>query len=714
MQPKDSTNSSGRMLNRLIDDAMRSHGTSSCLMVELCRQNEALESLHAVLAAATFGADRLAAAESDDDVLAVLGSVVQTAGLTGVSICINESEGAEPAWRVAYRWGSAIRAAGTPTLDWSRLSRWQESFATGQLIAADLADLPAEEKLLLAPLGICAVAAIPILIDDHLESLVIFEDVRQGHGWTESHQDILRLAGWSLVSGLRRQGQVAEADPDLLAPAMMGNLAVSCVDDGGVVRYWSQGAEAIFSRPAEEALGRPWASLIAPAANQDEVAREIEHLLTIGEPAEKDLPYLRADGSVGRLLLAAWPVELAGESAGLMLAGVDMTAIRQRQETDVQLGRESLQAHKMDTVSQLVSGLAHHTNNALMVIQGNAELIRSLHPDNADLAAMVDEILGASSNTASLMTRLEAYSQQADAATAPVDLHGLLTMLAGKMMGQGAVGLELQAENYILRASGEQLREALANLISNAQDAIASGGEITITTENVDFDETYCALQTRDIRPGEYLCITVEDTGTGMDNQTLQRAFEPFFTTKAFGQGHGLGLATVYGCVRNHHGTVLLTSTPGDGTTVQLFLPVAVESDEPGDELEVTTEARKAQVLVIEGDAIESESLFRILTGSGYGVVRFSDAAAAMDHFATQPESVDGVIIDANLPDTSVLDVVEQIRSTRDALPCLVASALLQASQAQRLLEAGVAGFLSKPFQAEAVTRLMHRTVKPT
>ncbi len=691
---------------------MRSHGASGCLMVELCRQNQALESLHAVLAAATFGADRLAAAQSDEDVLAVLGSVVQAAGLTGLSICVNESNSDMPAWRVAYRWGSAIRPVGTPTMDWSRLSRWQGSFATGQLIAGDLADLPAEEKLLLAPLGICAVAAIPVLIDDHLESLVIFEDIRQGQGWTESHQDILRLAAWSLVSGLRRQGQAEALDGDAIAPAMMGNLAVSCVDDGGIVRYWSQGAETIFGRTSHDVLGRPWAQVAAPHANLAEVAREIEHLLSVGQPAEKDLPYQRPDGSVGRLLLAAWPVELAGGGDGLMLAGVDMTAIRQRQETDAQLGRESLQAHKMDTVSQLVSGLAHHTNNALTVIQGNAELIRSMNPDNADLAGMIDEILKAGKNTASLMSRLEAYSQQADAATAPVDLHALLTLLASEMAGQGQVRLDLQAENHVLRASDKQLREALVNLISNAQDAIVSGGEITITTENVDFDEAYCALQTRDIRPGEYLCVTVEDTGAGMDNQTLQRAFEPFFTTKAFGQGHGLGLATVYGCVRNHHGTVLLTSTLGEGTTVQLFLPVAVESNGGGDELEVTTESRKAQILMIENDPVESESLFRILTGSGYGVTRFADGQMAMEHLASQHGSVDGVIIDANAPGIGMMDLLTQVRSYRDDMPCLVSSALLQASQVQMLLDAGVMGFLSKPFRADAVTQLLRRAIK--
>ncbi len=713
MQPKDSSNSSGRMLSRLIDDAMRSHGPSSCLMVELCRQNDALEQLHAVLAAATFGADRLASAQSDDEVLAVLASVVQTAGLTGVSICVNESpEPAQPAWHVAYRWGSAMRPSGTPTLDWSRLTRWQEAFAAGHVIAADLADLPADEKLLLAPLGICAVAAIPIHINDTLESLVIFEDVGQAHAWAEPQQDILRLAAWTLVSGLRRQGAAAQMQADAFSPEVMGNLAVSCVDGDGMVCSWNAGAEAMFNCPVDKAIGRPWADLVAGDASRDDIAHELQHAMASHEPMEKDVPYVRADGTPGRLLLAAWPVTLEPDTPGLMLAGVDMTAIRQRQENDMQLGRESLQAHKMDTVSQLVSGLAHHTNNALTVIQGNAELIRSLNPHNADLASMVEQILGATQNTASLMTRLEAYSQQESGPTGEVDLHALLETMVAELTADGvSVSLDCQAENHRLRGSGDQLHEALENLLANAQDAVATGGEITITTENVDFDEAYCALQTRDIRPGEYLCITVEDTGTGMDNQTLQRAFEPFFTTKAFGQGHGLGLATVYGCVRHHHGTVLLTSTSGQGTTVQLFLPVSIAAEPRSDEVDVKTEARKAQIMIIENDAIEGESLSRMLTGAGYGVQLFADADGALAYLAAHGTTLDAVILDANLPDMTARSLLQQIHAHRADITCLVASGLLQAHQAQSLLDEGVSGFLSKPFQAEAVIRLVRRAI---
>jgi len=242
------------------------------------------------------------------------------------------------------------------------------------------------------------------------------------------------------------------------------------------------------------------------------------------------------------------------------------------------------QAQKLEAIGLLAGGVAHDFNNLLTIILGYAGVGKAATHDAKTLLSSLDEIENAAQRAAALTKQLLAFGRkqvmQPRMVSVNDELREIHPMLRRILREDIALNLTLAPETGVVNTDPVQIQQILINLAMNAQDAMPDGGRLTIETANVELDDSY-ALSHRDVHPGTYVQVAVSDTGTGMDAETLARIFEPFFTTKSLGKGTGLGLATVYGIVKQNGGHVWVYSEPNKGTSFKIYLPRVEGSESP-------------------------------------------------------------------------------------------------------------------------------------
>jgi len=311
-------------------------------------------------------------------------------------------------------------------------------------------------------------------------------------------------------------------------------------------------------------------------------------------------------------------------------------------------------AQRMEAVGQLTGGVAHDFNNLLAVMVGNAEIIEDTVGDNDTLRNNARMIIQAVDRGASLTNRLLAFSRQQPLVPAASDITGLIVNLEDMLrrtLGE-TIEMKVQSEPELWPATIDphQFENALINLAINARDAMDSGGELVIASGNVVLDDAY-AEQQDEVTPGDYVEVSVRDTGSGMPPETLEKAFEPFFTTKEVGEGSGLGLSMVYGFAKQSRGHASITSETGRGTTVRLFLPRSyhdVSATETTDE-NSDTHRGSERILVVEDDPGVREVPVALLRGQGYEIVEATDSKEAIENLSSG-QLFDLIFTDVVLP----------------------------------------------------------------
>jgi signal transduction histidine kinase/CHASE3 domain sensor protein/ActR/RegA family two-component response regulator len=367
------------------------------------------------------------------------------------------------------------------------------------------------------------------------------------------------------------------------------------------------------------------------------------------------------------------------------------------------------QVQKMQAVGQLTGGIAHDFNNMLAIVIGSLDLAkRRLERDRAKAEACIDSALEGANRAAQLTARLLAFSRQQPLDPRVLDVNKLVGGMSELL--RRTIGEHLRVETVLAGglwrtfADPTQLENAIVNLCVNARDAMPGGGKLTIETTNAHLDDTYAA-QHDEVAPGQYVMISVTDTGTGMPPEVVERAFDPFYTTKGVGRGTGLGLSQVHGFVKQSRGHVKIYSEPGVGTTIKIYLPrhageedVADSHTRPVGEL---PHARDGEiVLVVEDDERVRHLSVDALRELGYTVVQASDAAQAMTVLTLQPR-VDLLFTDVVMPDLDGRRLADRARAERPNLKVLYTTGYTRNAIVHNgMLDADVA-FLAKPFTIE-------------
>jgi signal transduction histidine kinase len=360
---------------------------------------------------------------------------------------------------------------------------------------------------------------------------------------------------------------------------------------------------------------------------------------------------------------------------------------------------------KQESIGQLTGGVAHDFNNLLMVILGNLQLLRKRLPEDPRLHRLVDGAMQGADRGATLTKRMLAFARRQELKPETVDvptlIDGMGEMLRRTLGSTIQIVTAYRPQLPAARVDPNQLELALLSLALNARDAMPFGGRLAIGGSCISAGPDV----PRELAPGHYVCLTVSDTGVGMDEATLRRAAEPFFTTKGAGKGTGLGLSMVHGVAAQSGGAMRITSKPGDGTIVELWLPVseAMEQTDAGPGTVIAgTLGRPCRVLVVDDDPLVVASTAAMLEDLGHIVVEALSGARALD-LLKLGTNVDVVVTDHAMPGMTGTELASQIRQLLPDLPIILASGYAELPNAEdpRLLR------LSKPFlQDELATQI--------
>ena len=499
----------------------------------------------------------------------------------------------------------------------------------------------------------------------------------------------------ALRAGEQRYRQLVERLPGGIL--VHSNLRVLYMSPAGLRMF---GASSL-----DEVAGRSIFSLIHPDY-QDIVRQRAEETGDDPSPLIEER-YARLDGTAYDVEVSAVPIEIDGQKARLVFF-LDITRRKKAEDERARLEQQFLQAQKMESVGRLAGGVAHDFNNHLTVINGYCEMLLAALAAGDPLRAEVASIRKAGQQAADLVRQLLAFSRKRVFEPQLVSLN--LLVLDSRRMLERLIGDQIVFETVLDPGLGEvladttQIQQILMNLVVNARDAMSAGGRLTIETRQVRVDAEQAA-RNAGARPGDFVCLTVSDTGTGMDSETLGHIFEPFFTTKPLAVGTGLGLSTVYGIVRESSGWIEVQSAPGAGATFRIFLPSVVGGGAPEAESAAFEDAAAGRqtILLVEDQPGVRELSANILKGVGYAVLEADGGAEALAVAAAHPGEIDILVSDVVMPGMTGPQLARELRALRPLVKVLYMTGY--ATEAQ--MGAAVAGEnvhqLSKPFTPAAL-----------
>ncbi|MDD3147798.1 MAG: ABC transporter substrate-binding protein [Candidatus Riflebacteria bacterium] len=445
---------------------------------------------------------------------------------------------------------------------------------------------------------------------------------------------------------------------------------------------------------------------ISLAARGSNISYEVVHLTVDGEPREIDFSLRPIFDQSGTLTM-------------IVAEGNDITNEREAKRKESAMSELLHQTRKLEALGQLAGGIAHDFNNSLTGIIGAAELIKTSKSFPAELTDYVQMILKAAERAGNLTKKLLTFSRKGDKVSTAVNVAAIVndafSILRSTIDKNIEIAIEQSAVKTFVVGDDALLQNCLLNLGINASHAMSEGGLLTISLQNFTLDANYCAASPFDLKPGEYLDIGVRDTGSGMPPEIQSRIFEPFFSTKGQGKGTGLGLAAVYGTVREHGGAITVFSEVGKGSVFHIYLPVCESPDQTltaSDQPPTGT----GTILLIDDEELIRITAESILKELGYTVLQASNGLQGLKIFADNPGRVDLVILDMIMPVMGGRETFAKLREISTTVPIIISSGFAKEEDILALKSQNISGFLQKPFRrlqlAEAVFKALQQNSK--
>ena len=374
-----------------------------------------------------------------------------------------------------------------------------------------------------------------------------------------------------------------------------------------------------------------------------------------------------------------------------------------------QLEEKLQQSQKMEAIGKLAGGIAHDFNNMLAGIHGFSVMIKNKFSlKNPKLEKYINSIITASEQAADLTAKLLAFARKGKFQMIMVDMHdtimNVIKILEHTIDKRIKIETDFKAKFATVTGDPTQLQNVILNLAVNARDAMPEGGRLTFASEVVQIDKKFTKNLVHKVNPGTYLQISVADTGVGIDEKMKKRLFEPFFTTKRVGEGTGLGLASVYGTIKNHHGFIDVTSELSEGAMFKIFLMLAKKLKKTLPSVSDEFKPGKGHILIIDDEDLVREVAQEMLAYLGYTVETCKGGYDAIDYYKKNQNKIDLVITDITMPELSGYDCFRELKKINPNVKVLITSGYSIDRDARKLIKEGALGFIPKPFKLDQLS----------
>ncbi len=452
--------------------------------------------------------------------------------------------------------------------------------------------------------------------------------------------------------------------------------------------------------------------MIIPA-DRDRAKENVARILSGEQTGINEYTALRKDGKTFPVMIYSAPIFKEGKPVGLRGFAIDITDRKTAEEERRKLEVQFQQAQRFEALGTLAGGIAHDFNNLLMNIQGNTSLmlfeLNNTHPHFELLKNIEKQV----KSGAQLTRQMLGYARKGKFNVKPLDLNQIVDESAetfGRTRKEITIERIFENDLFSIVADESQIDQVLLNLYVNAADAMPGGGKLILKTQN----QTHLNIKSDHYNPmpGNYVQLTITDTGSGMNKTTLERIFDPFFTTKEMGRGTGLGLASVYGIIKSHDGYIDVESEKGHGTTFTIFLPASESGVESDAEADARLIKGSGTLLIVDDEELVLDVGVNMLKKLGYTVLKALNGTEAVEIFEANKDKIKMAILDIIMPDMGGGQVYDKIKAINPQVKVLLCSGYSVDGQAIELLERGCEGFMQKPFTMEELSGKITKILK--
>lgn len=480
--------------------------------------------------------------------------------------------------------------------------------------------------------------------------------------------------------------------------------------------------EKLFGYSLEDIEGKLLDNFIFPE-NELETARTIR-TKSKDQFLSMEIICKTKDKKLLNIIFSSEPIKDEEIIKGYIVVYKDITEHKIAEEERRALELQLHHAQKMQAIGELAGGIAHDFNNLLMGIMGAADILKYEYADKMNkkdnekdnFMFNLNLITKESERAAKLTSQLLAFARKGKYQQIPIDIHNIIneviSILSQTIDRRIEIKQHLDAEHSITKGDPNQLQQSLLNIAVNARDAMPNGGKLVFATSIVSLDEGYCNAHF-EVSPGQYICISISDTGIGMDKNIQERIFEPFFTTKE--NGTGLGLAMVFGTIKNHGGYITLHSNPNKGTIFNVYLPLCKQEKIAhiiSKKLQIVPGS--GTILLVDDESFVLEVASNMLKKLGYEVITCNDGQKAIKYYKSCYNNVDVVIIDMIMPKLNGQQVLLELKKINPRVKAIIASGYSMDDSIKQVLNNGALGFIQKPFKMNELSSIIAQALSIT